>query len=90
MSKYENISKVRWACRRGMLELDRLLLPFVNHAFSTLARNEQIQFERLLQYNDQDLYRWFMRCEVIPDAALASLIDKILDYAHRQTKIEII
>ncbi|MCK5819163.1 MAG: succinate dehydrogenase assembly factor 2 [Psychromonas sp.] len=73
-----NKSRVLWACRRGMLELDVLLMPFVNGAFDDLSQEDKLIFQRLLTHEDPDLFSWFMGNKTCPDAALAELIDVIL------------
>lgn len=55
--------RLRWACRRGMLELDLVLEPFLENVLPNLAPEQQAQFERLLECEDQDLFNWFLRKE---------------------------
>lgn len=55
------INRVRWASRRGMLELDLVLEPFVEKHYLALPARQQASFCKLLESEDQDLYRWFMR-----------------------------
>ena len=60
-------ARLKWACRRGMLELDVLLQPFVEEAFHDLSDQDQETFERLLNSCELDdeghaanaFYRWF-------------------------------
>lgn len=56
----EHLRKLRWQCRRGMLELDKILLPFVENHFEKLTQEEQAQFEALLTTPDQRLNAWLM------------------------------
>ncbi|MCW8879543.1 MAG: succinate dehydrogenase assembly factor 2 [Kangiellaceae bacterium] len=61
------IKKLQWQCRRGMLELDVILIPFLDKHFSSLDLQSQAQFEELLTQPDPDLYTWIMgygECEV--------------------------
>lgn len=80
----EKIARLRWQCRRGMLELDLLLLPFVENQYSNLTLDEQQTFEELLTYTDQELYHWLIGHEPAPDATLQKMLHKVLHYA--QTK----
>lgn len=48
MSNLDSKAKLRWACRRGMLELDVLFMPFVEDAYDSLSDNEKGIFQRLL------------------------------------------
>jgi antitoxin CptB len=54
--KLLNNGQLVWACRRGMLELDLLLLPFVEQVYPILSITQQSTFCRLLTFTDQDLF----------------------------------
>ena len=56
-------NRMRWAARRGMLELDLVLAPFVDNRYCELDASEQAVFQRLMLCEDQDLFTWFMRRE---------------------------
>ena len=77
MSELMSKPKLRWACRRGMLELDVLLAPFVDH-YPQLDAGQQQDFERLLACDDPELFAWFMGHQQCADPALAALVAKIL------------
>lgn len=55
-----DIHRLRWASRRGMLELDLILLPFLENIFPSLDVEDQHRFEQLLTCEDQDLFQWFL------------------------------
>lgn len=55
------INQIRWACRRGMLELDLILLPFLENVLPTLDESDKLKFEQLLECEDQDLFAWLMK-----------------------------
>ncbi|USD38366.1 MULTISPECIES: succinate dehydrogenase assembly factor 2 [Ferrimonas] len=75
----EYVARLKWACRRGMLELDVLLEPFVEQHFSDLAPQQQADFERLLTCDDPELFAWFMGHERCDDPALAAMVALILE-----------
>lgn len=75
----KRVSRLKWACRRGMLELDVLFMPFVEDAFDQLDEKQQLVFERLLTSDDPDLYAWFMGHQHCDDEELAGMIKHILD-----------
>ncbi|MFW9605797.1 MAG: succinate dehydrogenase assembly factor 2 [Pseudomonas sp.] len=58
----ENIElkRLQWECRRGMLELDVLLKPFLDEVYSQLDAEDQARFRNLLTCEDPDLFSWFM------------------------------
>ncbi len=56
-----DINRLRWHCRRGMLELDVVLIPFLENRFRSLSLEDQECFERLIAEEDQDIFSWIMR-----------------------------
>jgi antitoxin CptB len=78
MTEVVNKSRLKWACRRGMLELDVLFMPFVDEAFDELSNRDQFTFQRLLTCEDPELFAWFMGHKVCPDDELAKIVDVIL------------
>ena len=78
MAEVVNKSRLLWACRRGMLELDVLFMPFVKEAFDDLSNTDQFTFQRLLTCEDPELFAWFMGHKTCPDAELAKIVDVIL------------
>jgi antitoxin CptB len=72
-----NIARVRWACRRGMLELDVLFQPFVEAQYQDLSDQDKLDFIRLLTCEDPELFAWFMGHEQCPDSDLARMVIKV-------------
>ncbi|MAZ66715.1 MAG: succinate dehydrogenase assembly factor 2 family protein [Kangiellaceae bacterium] len=56
----DDLPRIRWACRRGMLELDVILLPFVEKHYGDLTKQKQREFVSLLPEPDPDIYAWLM------------------------------
>lgn len=69
-------NRLRWRCRRGMLELDALLHAFVEDGYRDLGPSEQLAFSRLLGREDIELYEWLAGREE-PPADLRSVVDKL-------------
>lgn len=59
--------RVRWACRRGMLELDILLLDFFDACYHALPPADQQDFIALLESPDQALNHWLLSYEYAPE-----------------------
>lgn len=57
------MSKIRWQCRRGMLELDMLLHQFYDAHYQALSEDDKALFSTLLQYPDHELYQLLMGTE---------------------------
>lgn len=70
-------ARLRWQCRRGMLELDLLLNRFLETGFAVLDDAGRADFVRLLGYQDQIIYDWLMGQAVPADAALRRLVGQI-------------
>ncbi len=74
----EKINRLRWQCRRGMLELDLLLLSFFDKGYLDLSDTNKALFEQLLSYHDQDLYQWLIQRKPVVDPLLQRLIESIV------------
>lgn len=78
-------AKLYWAARRGMLELDLFLMPFVENVYETLSAPEQTCFAQLVSCTDVELYHWLTDKEPAP-AQFAALVKRIQDYARARAK----
>lgn len=78
MAELFSKSRTKWACRRGMLELDVLLGPFVDEAYDALSEHNKRVFQRLIEMEDPDLFAWFMGHEQCPDVELNTMVQLIL------------
>lgn len=76
--------KLKWACRRGMLELDLFLLPFLEQAFTQLDREEQDVFVALLSLQDPVIYAWLLGHETPDEEKFSKLIIKIKENAKKK------
>jgi antitoxin CptB len=70
--------RIYWHSRRGMLELDLILGPFVENHLRQLPDQDQQRFIALLEEEDTDMFRWFLRAELPEDAGLANIVNQIL------------
>ncbi|MGH8205326.1 MAG: succinate dehydrogenase assembly factor 2 [Steroidobacteraceae bacterium] len=70
-------SRLRWQCRRGMQELELLLLAWLDSAYDSAGGAERACFLGLLQLPDPQLARYLIAGERPDDAALAGLIDAL-------------
>ncbi len=77
MNKIE-LKKMWWHSRRGMLELDLLLLPFATDKLAGLEEGQQKIYQRLLEQEDQDLFSWLIEKEMAPDEELKQMVQQIL------------
>lgn len=69
--------RLRWHCRRGMRELDRLFEQQLDRLLLAGDAQALADFERLLGCEDDQLWRWCLGHERPSDPVLASQIDAI-------------
>jgi very-short-patch-repair endonuclease/succinate dehydrogenase flavin-adding protein (antitoxin of CptAB toxin-antitoxin module) len=50
------LERVRWRCRRGLLELDIVLARFVEQSYPGLNQEERVIFDELLDMPDTELW----------------------------------
>lgn len=72
-----NRFKIEWECRRGMRELDKMIMPFYQQYFDQLSTEEQHTFVEMLGYTDPELFRWFMNQATPPTVALQEMVKLI-------------
>lgn len=72
-------NRLFWASRRGMLELDLVLLPFLEKIYPTLEQEDKERYWRLLDSEDQDMFGWFLRREDPKDSDLQRIVQIIRD-----------
>jgi antitoxin CptB len=72
-------NRLFWASRRGMLELDLILLPFLDKIYPTLSKEDQIRYQKLLDCEDQDMFAWFLRRQDPEDTEVLKIVQLIRD-----------
>ncbi|WP_087023809.1 succinate dehydrogenase assembly factor 2 [Thaumasiovibrio subtropicus] len=85
MFSAEEKARIKWSCRRGMLELDVIVMPFFEECFESLTEKEQQDFVALMKCDDPDLFTWMMGHGRSDNLALAAMTDKIV--AHNRSKL---
>lgn len=80
MTDNSDYQRVIWHSRRGMLELDLVLEPFVKQHYPSLSPDEQADYRHLLESQDQDLYDWFLQKRTPESPRLQSIVQCVLDY----------
>lgn len=77
----KDYKRLCWASRRGMLELDLILVPFVEHRFRELSELDQQRYIALLESEDTDLFSWFLGRQLPEDEELRSIILQVIEYS---------
>ena len=73
------LSRLRWRCRRGMRELDELLLRYIERRLPRAERDERDAFASLLELPDPELFGYLAgrRPRAATDPMIANVIARI-------------
>jgi antitoxin CptB len=71
------IQRLRWRSRRGMLELELALKPFVERRLQALEAGDLGRYADLLEHDDWDIFDWIQGRSEPDDAGLAALVAAI-------------
>ena len=71
------VSRLRWQCRRGMLELDALFGDFVEQHYTQLEAREREVFKDVLNLPDQLLFDYFFGNGKSIDKDVNNVIERI-------------
>ena len=72
------IRKLEWRCRRGMKELDLLLLRYLRERHPQAASAERAAFVEFLELPDPDIARYLIGGDVPADPRCADLCRVLL------------
>jgi antitoxin CptB len=77
--KSTGMKRLRWRCRRGLLELDLLFEAYLDKGYADSTEEEKNDFLRLLEYPDQSLQEWLLGKVQPEDESLNGIIQRIQD-----------
>ena len=77
MTQDTRFARLRYTSRRGMLELDVLLIPFLDEQYAELSEAEIAAYEAFLEEPDPDLFAWLMGYQACENEAYRELIARI-------------
>ncbi len=82
MSEDVTLKRIRWRSRRGMRELDQVFERYLDHLWPRDSEAQRAVFLRLLDCEDDKLWRWIMGYEQCSDPELAGLIERMRAAGH--------
>ncbi|WP_041381769.1 succinate dehydrogenase assembly factor 2 [Spiribacter curvatus] len=74
------MSRLRWRCRRGTTELDRLLTRFLeapHDGWEGLDADGRADFDRLLACEDDHLIDWLVNGERPTEGAFVDIVNRV-------------
>ena len=75
------LRKLQWRCRRGMKELDLLLIRYLAGRHAQASAQEREAFEQFLELPDPQIARYLVAGDVPDDPRHAALCRQILEQA---------
>jgi len=69
--------KILWQCRRGLWELDAILIPFVEKYLSKMDETEIDDFRKLLAYEDIEIFDILVNKKPFEDENLEKIVEMI-------------
>ena len=75
------MTRLTWQCRRGMRELDDLLLGYLERRYETASAEDKQAFRALLELSDPELTGYLLQKEK-PAPEIARVVANILDRSH--------
>ena len=78
MSGNTEFRRLEWRCRRGMKELDLMLLRYLRGGHALAASDERAAFVEFLELPDPDLVRYLIAGDVPHDPRHAALCRAVL------------
>jgi len=80
------LPRLLWQCRRGMLELDLILNAFVKNVYISLNEQEKTAFQCLLKCSDPEIYTWIMGHDQPENEELLQIV-RIIQHHHAAPSI---
>ena len=74
--------RLKWQCRRGMLELDLMLQVYLDNNFSAMTPSDKLAFATLLETSDPILYDWCMGQALPENESNLHVIQQIRTTTH--------
>lgn len=74
----EKLSRLKWQCRRGMRELDHLLLDYLEHQYPLADDDEKKAFVEVLALADPELNSYLLQRQKPAAEPIARVIQRIL------------
>lgn len=74
----KELDRLRWQCRRGLLELDIVFQRFLENDYRGLDQKEKDAFSKLLLESDTDLLEYMNKTRQCPDPDLNQILTKII------------
>ena len=76
------LSRLRWQCRRGMRELDELLVRYLETTYTGASDADKTAFQAVLALSDPELNGYLLQRDTPTSEPIARVIEHILNLPH--------
>ncbi len=76
------LARLKWQCRRGMRELDELLVRYLEENYAGDSDVDKAAFREVLTLSDPELNSYLLQRQTPDSESIARVIDRIL---HRNS-----
>jgi antitoxin CptB len=73
----DEVARLRWRCRRGMKELDLVLLRYLEQDYPQASPADRDAFARILELQDPDLFGYLVGRDIPVEASLRHVVSRI-------------
>ncbi len=74
MDERAEFNRLCWHSRRGMLEIDVMLMPFTRNQYPLLSPQDKLIYRKLLDCEDQDIWEWLRGFKLPEDSDSARVV----------------
>ena len=73
-----NVNQLKWRCRRGIKEVELVLIPYFDTYFHQLSTNGKKYFTEILQEDDVVLFEWVTQRAEPKDPQMVKLVQAMI------------
>ncbi len=84
-SDHDDRERTYWHSRRGMLELDLLLMPYAREIYPDLDASSRRDYRALLEREDSELWAWLVVGEGCEDPVLSRVVQRVREHGRRRS-----
>ena len=73
----EEVARLRWRCRRGMRELDVVLLRYLEEDYPRASPADRAAFAQILELQDPEIFGYLVGRQAPVEASLGNVVARI-------------
>ena len=73
----EEVARLRWRCRRGMRELDVVLLRYLEEDYPRASQADRAAFAQILELQDPEIFGYLVGRQAPAETSLGNVVARI-------------